>query len=251
MAQAAGESSRNGNANKAKSNELTASSMSQLAGSKLRKKMSGSFQEHVSAPTSDFAVKQLEKMGWTAGTGLGKKRDGVVSHIKVKKREENSGLGIEKHKVEMQRASDDWWKSSLGDTLAKLGSKKGKKKKKEAKKEFTDEELFEATGGARFGMRAGKSRNLAKWRRTESEISSDAARPVESQHAKISSSSSSSSSNSETETSGKDYTGHLKQKKKRKRDEARSIDVVDVDHVTKKKKPKKDKKQKKKKKETG
>lgn len=32
---------------------------------------------------------------------------------------------------------------------------------------FTDDELFAATGGVRFSMRAGKTRNLAKWKRTE------------------------------------------------------------------------------------
>ena len=136
-----------------------------LVGSKMRKKMAGQLHEHVSAPTSDFAKKQLEKMGWTAGTGLGKKRDGIVSHIKVQKREENAGLGTERHAAEARSTAESWWKDSLGDTLARLASKNGKKKRK---KEYTDEELFEATGGARFGTKGGKLRQ-AKWRRTETE----------------------------------------------------------------------------------
>jgi hypothetical protein len=37
----------------------------------------------------------------------------------------------------------------------------------------TDADLFQATGGARFGMRAGKTRNLAKWRRTETNDDKD------------------------------------------------------------------------------
>ncbi|GAX12373.1 hypothetical protein FisN_1Hu306 [Fistulifera solaris] len=142
--------------------------MVDLAGSKLRKKHGSSLQEHLSAPTSAFARKQLEKMGWTEGTGLGKKRDGITTHVKVKKREEKAGLGIEKVATEKRAAGEQWWKDSLGDTLARLGSKQKKKKSSKRKREYTDEELFEATGGARFGMRAAPSQKLAKWRRSES-----------------------------------------------------------------------------------
>ena len=160
MMQHAGESS-----SKAAATAAAAVPTLPLVGSKMRKKMAGQLHEHVSAPTSEFAKKQLEKMGWTAGTGLGKKRDGIVSHIKVQKREENAGLGTERHAAEARSTAESWWKDSLGDTLARLASKNGKKKRK---KEYTDEELFEATGGARFGTKGGKLRQ-AKWRRTETE----------------------------------------------------------------------------------
>ena len=123
-------------------------------------------------------------MGWKEGTGLGKRRDGLVEHVKIKQREDEMGLGREK---ELARAVGDvWWKDSVGGTLAKLQAQKKKssekkkhsekKKKKKCKKEknkeqvvksYTDEELFEATGGARFGMRAQR-RAEAKWKRTES-----------------------------------------------------------------------------------
>eukprot|EP00977_Amphora_coffeiformis_P011492 scaffold2767_cov177-Amphora_coffeaeformis.AAC.66 len=136
-----------------------------LVGSKMRKKMAGRLQESVSAPTSDFAKRQLEKMGWTAGTGLGRKRDGIVSHIKVQKRAENAGLGTERQAVEERQTAESWWKDSLGDTLARLSSKSGKKKRKKA---YTDEELFEATGGVRFGTKGSRGRQ-AKYRRTETE----------------------------------------------------------------------------------
>jgi Pin2-interacting protein X1 len=122
--------------------------------------------------SSSFAKRHLEKMGWKEGTGLGKRRDGMVDHIKIKQREEEMGLGREK---ELAKAVGDvWWKDSVGGTLARLQSmKKGdKKKKKKDKSEkkikiFTDEELFAATGGARFGMRAQR-RAEGKWKRTES-----------------------------------------------------------------------------------
>jgi Pin2-interacting protein X1 len=137
-----------------------------LAGSKLRAKLGTSLNEHVSAPTSVFAQQQLHKMGWSEGDGLGKRRQGMASHITVKRREDNVGLGhnssVPSHNVHQ------WWKDSIGDTLAKLG---GKKKKKQ-KKDYTDEELFQATGGARFGMRAQR-RAEAKWARTESQTEED------------------------------------------------------------------------------
>jgi Pin2-interacting protein X1 len=130
-----------------------------LAGSKLRAKLGASLNEHVSAPTSDFAQQQLVKMGWSEGDGLGKRRQGMNSHITVKRREDNVGVGHSN----VPTHSQQWWKDCVGDTLAKLG---GKTKKK--KREFTDEELFEATGGARFGMRAQRKAK-AKWARTESQ----------------------------------------------------------------------------------
>lgn len=136
-----------------------------LVGSKLRKKMGSTIQESSSAPVSSFAKKQLERMGWSEGTGLGKKRDGIKTHIRAKKRTEQTGLGAEKAKSETINDAGEWWKDSVGSTLAKLSKKKGGSSKKR-KRECTDEDLFEATGGVRFGMRAAPIKNLAKWNRT-------------------------------------------------------------------------------------
>lgn len=144
----------------------------------MREHYQQNFRESVSAPTSSFAKKQLEKMGWSEGTGLGKKRDGMKTHIRVKKRKDNVGIGgSDKPEIEAVLGDSEWWKDSLGSTLARLGSKKKKKKDKKDKKKgkkdkesgkrFTDEELFAATGGTRFGMRAGITTNLHKWSRTE------------------------------------------------------------------------------------
>ena len=158
-----------------------------LCGSKLKAKLSSTLNEASSAPisSSSFAAKQMAKMGWTEGTGLGKKRDGMVSHIKVKKREDNMGLGVEKERTRKLGAEGMWWSANVSETLFRLQqqkssssdkkSKKSKKKDKKSKKKskeitmkvYTDEELFEATGGARFGMRAQR-RAEGKWKRTES-----------------------------------------------------------------------------------
>jgi len=160
-------------------------SYTDICGSKLRGKLGGMLNESASEPTSSFAKKQLEKMGWKEGEGLGKEQKGIKSHIRVKQRAENEGLGQEK--VKIAEASNQWWSASLNDTLLKLQLKnqqakekkekksksKSKKRKKEKKKseivmrQYTDDELFEATGGARFGMRAQR-RAEGKWSRTES-----------------------------------------------------------------------------------
>ncbi len=47
-----------------------------------------------------------------------------------------------------------------------MNKKKKKKRKRDAKRHFTNEELFEETGGARFGMRA-QSKQTGKWARAE------------------------------------------------------------------------------------
>lgn len=155
-----------------------------LSGSKLRSKLGAMLNESASAPTSKFAQRHMAKMGWTEGTGLGKNRSGIVSHVKVRKREDEMGLGVEK--AAAVEAGNTWWQDSVGATLARLSKgkdAKSKKKKERSKqrsqnnkkvttgegaaKVYTDEELFMATGGARFGMRAQR-RAEAKWARTES-----------------------------------------------------------------------------------
>lgn len=143
-----------------------------LAGSKLRSRLTSQVNEAASeGVTSKFARRHLEKLGWTEGTGLGKRRSGITTHIKVEKRADEQG-GLGKSAVdENLKIGSEWWKSSTGDVLAKLASNKKKTSKKKDKKGkvskiFTDEELFQATGGARFGMRQG-ARQEGKWKRTE------------------------------------------------------------------------------------
>lgn len=177
-------------------------SLLHLTGSKYRAKMGSQLVESASAGvTSKFARAQLEKMGWKQGEGLGKRNQGIKTHIKVVKRADGIGLGESSLDYATQQTvlgGGEWWKHSVGDTLAKLSSKKKNKKKRKSKKEpetsskddideddddddddekpkkkkrvYTDEELFEATGGARFGMRA-QTQQHGKWKRAEKGIS--------------------------------------------------------------------------------
>jgi len=166
-----------------------------VCGKKLQAKLGAQLNESAAIHTplllsadQSFAKRQLEKMGWTEGAGLGKRGDGMKQHVKIKQREDEMGLGREKEMA--KEIGNVWWKDSVGGTLARLqaqkkkknSDKESKKKRKKDKKKssksnksgeekagkiFTDQELFEATGGARFGMRAQR-RAEGKWKRTES-----------------------------------------------------------------------------------
>ena len=182
-----------------------------VCGKKLQAKLGWTLNESATShspallPSSQsFAKRQLEKMGWTEGSGLGKRQEGITKHVTIKQREDTMGLGREKEKT--REINNLWWKESVGGTLARLQQQQQQQRKKETKekkvdkkakknkkdknekkistadddedvddhddkqleiKTYTDDELFIATGGARYGMRAQR-RALGKWKRTES-----------------------------------------------------------------------------------
>ncbi|POM73547.1 Hypothetical protein PHPALM_9592 [Phytophthora palmivora] len=136
-----------------------------LVGKKLMNKLGGMANESAAAEVSDFARRQMEKMGWSAGKGLGKNEQGMKSHVKVKRREELQGVGAEKQEVKEQ--ANQWWYNVYDRMASKIvidasdeeeeKKKKKDKKRKRDKDKFripTDEELFAATGGKLFGRRA-------------------------------------------------------------------------------------------------
>ena len=55
-------------------------------------RLGSSTNESAGSQISAFARKQMEKMGWKDGKGLGKNEQGITTHIKVKKKVENSGV---------------------------------------------------------------------------------------------------------------------------------------------------------------
>lgn len=169
-----------------------------LVGKKMMNKLGGMANESAAAEMSDFARRQMEKMGWSAGKGLGKNEQGMKSHVKVKRREELQGVGAEKQEVKDQQ--NQWWYNVYDRMASKIvvdassdeevggdGEKKMKRKKKMIKKEKkekkrkreeeqggkfripTDEELFAATGGKLFGRRAYGSCN-GKLKRDEMQL---------------------------------------------------------------------------------
>ncbi|RLN63132.1 hypothetical protein BBJ29_001252 [Phytophthora kernoviae] len=161
-----------------------------LVGKKLMSRLGGMANESAAAEVSDFAKRQMEKMGWSKGKGLGKNEQGVKSHVKVKRREELQGVGAEKKEVQEQ--GNQWWYNVYDRMASKIvidasdDEDKSKKKKKKSKKDKkrkreaaadgekkyrvpTDEELFAATGGKLFGRRAYGSCN-GKLKRDEMQM---------------------------------------------------------------------------------
>lgn len=70
---------------------------------------------------SKFGYRMLQKMGWNEGKGLGVKEDGVTQHVRVKKKNTNTGIGAEKSAAKL------WEKpgqvaGGLNDVLARLSA---------------------------------------------------------------------------------------------------------------------------------
>mmetsp|Transcript_20116 Transcript_20116/g.30252 ORF Transcript_20116/g.30252 Transcript_20116/m.30252 type:complete len:227 (-) Transcript_20116:219-899(-) len=141
--------------------------VNEISGSKLRSKLGYRLNESASAPTSSFAKQQLEKMGWSEGQGLGKRRQGMSSHIQVKKREDEIGLGHVEPALQQQH---QWWNDGMSSVLARLSGGN--------QKVVTDEDLYKATDGKRFGMRARRNQT-GKLSRTETVSDREEARARE------------------------------------------------------------------------
>eukprot|EP01038_Epipyxis_sp_PR26KG_P011292 gene11292-15149_t len=134
-------------------------------------KMGITMNDNAASQPSSIAMKLMKKMGWEEGKGLGKNEDGMSNHIKMKKREDNVGLGSESAIV-TEHLPDQWWHNAYSSNLQKFKNKKESSKKKKQQNDSnmdtapTFEELFHATGGARLGMRA-RADQKGKFKRTE------------------------------------------------------------------------------------
>ena len=87
---------------------------------------------------SGFGFKMLQKMGWSEDKGLGKNETGITANIKISKREEGLGLGMDKTTDGAGAKGWNQTASSFNDVLSILkesyGSKSIKKKKLKAQK---------------------------------------------------------------------------------------------------------------------
>lgn len=162
----------------------------QLLSRKTKNSMGGVLDEGASSGPSDFAMRMLTKFGWKAGEGLGKNKDGMKSHIRVKQRADNLGLG-----ADAKKPSE--WAPPPKATTAAAGSGSDSDSDSEDEAEaavkrriggsgvvpgMSDEDLFKLCGGARLGMRAranqgGKQRRMeeADRRLAEMKKAADAA----------------------------------------------------------------------------
>ena len=173
--------------------------MMQVVGKKTIDKMGKTMNENSGSKISSFARRQMEKMGWTEGKGLGKNEDGMSEHIRQKKKDDTAGLGVSEStdfvvdttvkgsaKTSITGGNDNWWHDAFASNLKSLNKKKDKKKQKrgggaageasstaqddnEVEAPPTLEELFKATGGVRLGMRA-RADQSGKFRRGEKDV---------------------------------------------------------------------------------
>lgn len=57
--------------------------------------MKDTLNAHWKQNKGSFGFRMLQKMGWSEEKGLGKNEDGMVASVKVKRREDGLGLGME------------------------------------------------------------------------------------------------------------------------------------------------------------
>ena len=85
---------------------------------------------------SRFGYKFLSKFGWSEEKGLGKNETGIISAVKIKRREDEVGLGMEK--LTDGAGNRGWNQTTNGfnSVLASLKSEYGSQKKvKKSKKD--------------------------------------------------------------------------------------------------------------------
>eukprot|EP00935_MAST-01C_sp_MAST-1C-sp1_P002093 g2093.t1 len=121
--------------------------MSVLVGKKMMAKLASRSNETVGSTVSDFAKRQMAKMGWKEGKGLGKDEQGMTNHVKVQKKDDNTGIGAKA--AEMESFDDQWWFDVYNTAATKVTGKKTKSRAP------TDEELFKACGGRRLCSQGG------------------------------------------------------------------------------------------------
>ena len=102
--------------------------VSMLVTNKTLSRMGAKVNESKGSKISDFARKQMEKMGWKEGEGLGKDSTGIQTHVKAVKREDSLGLGAENAETKiMESVNDTWWADAFDLAVKKSKDRKGNK----------------------------------------------------------------------------------------------------------------------------
>jgi hypothetical protein len=151
-----------------------------LVSRKTQRTLGAAVNEATADMSCDFGRRMLAKFGWQEGKGLGKKEDGMQSHIVVKQRSEYLGLGA------VTVAASTAWAPPAdlpGPPPESLKPKKLKKSKKDGDAAVNgfgvkpvgsgiipgldDSAIFQLCGGARLGRRAHPGLQVGKERRVQ------------------------------------------------------------------------------------
>jgi Pin2-interacting protein X1 len=111
---------------------------------KTLKTLGSQMNESAGSKVSSFARRHMEKLGWKEGDGLGKRGDGMKKHIKIKKKQDNEGLGKVIQPV-IDSVDNVWWAQAFDQganaVVGLLGENKKDKKRKKNKKNKDEKEL--------------------------------------------------------------------------------------------------------------
>ncbi|XP_076438922.1 uncharacterized protein LOC143277867 [Babylonia areolata] len=94
-----------------------------------------------------FARKQLEKHGWTAGSGLGSSQQGISQAIRVKIKHDTTGVGHDP----VKEFSHHWWDHAFNKAAASLVVESGEDGVVVKKKKTTQKERSESAKKALYG----------------------------------------------------------------------------------------------------
>lgn len=72
-------------------------------------------------PVSGLGARLLTQLGWTPGTGLGTRRDGIAEPLAVATRTEGTGLGKAPPNRERLYAGTEWWAEGFANALQRTG----------------------------------------------------------------------------------------------------------------------------------
>ena len=104
------------------------SEASLLVTNKTLSRMGAKVNEAKGSKVSEFARRQMEKMGWKEGEGLGKDSTGIQTHVKAIKREDSLGLGAENSDSKViESVTDTWWAGAFDRAVKKSKERKEKK----------------------------------------------------------------------------------------------------------------------------
>lgn len=110
-------------------------------------------------PVSGLGARLLTQLGWTPGTGLGTRRDGIAEPLAVTTRTEGTGLGKAPPSRERLYARTEWWAEGFASALQRTGGANAAEAASSS--DDSDDSDGEPGGGGGGGLGLGASSSLA------------------------------------------------------------------------------------------